>query len=163
DGLPGLRAAGLHAYDGHIRDVDVSLRARACDEAFAAVQALRIDLEKAGLRVPALVAGGTPTFPMHARRADVECSPGTTGFWDLGSTTTLPYMAFLPAVLVLTRIISKPAPNLLCLDLGHKAVASEMPHPRVELMGLPGTRAVGHSEEHLSLETSRAGEFPVGS
>ena len=28
---------------------------------------------------------------------------------------------------------------------------------------LPDARAIGHSEEHLSLETSRAGEFPVGS
>jgi 3-hydroxy-D-aspartate aldolase len=72
-------------------------------------------------------------------------------------------MHFLPAVLVLTRVISKPAANLLCLDLGHKAVASENPHPRVELLGLPDTHAVGHSEEHLSLETNRAAEFPVGS
>jgi D-serine deaminase-like pyridoxal phosphate-dependent protein len=33
----------------------------------------------------------------------------------------------------------------------------------VELLGLPGTRATGHSEEHLTLETDRAGEIPVGS
>ena len=71
-------------------------------------------------------------------------------------------MDFLPAVLVLTRVISKPGANLLCLDLGHKAMASEGPHPRVQLLGLP-TRAVGHSEEHLILETDRAAEYPVGS
>jgi len=69
---------------------------------------------------------------------------------------------FLPAVLLLTRVISKPATNRVCLDLGHKAVASEGPPPRVQLMGLPDTRAVGHSEEHLVLETTRACEFPVG-
>ena len=33
----------------------------------------------------------------------------------------------------------------------------------MELLGLPGTRAAGHSEEHLTLETDRAGEIPVGS
>jgi D-serine deaminase-like pyridoxal phosphate-dependent protein len=162
-GLPGLRAAGLHAYDGHIRDTDVTARATACDLAFGAVQATREQLVQAGLPVPTVVAGGTPTFPIHARRSEVECSPGTCVFWDLGYRTLLPDLDFLPAVLLLTRVISKPGPNLLCLDLGHKAVASEGPHPRVELLGLPNAGAVGHSEEHLSLETNRAGEFPVGS
>ena len=162
-GLPGLRAAGLHAYDGHIRDTDLTARATACDQAFGPVQAMREQLVKAGLSVPTVVAGGTPTFPIHARRPDVECSPGTSIFWDLGYSTLLPNLDFLPAVLLLTRVISKPATDLLCLDLGHKAVASEGPHPRVELLGLPNARAIGHSEEHLSLETNRAGEFPVGS
>ena len=159
---PGLTAAGLHAYDGHIRDADVAVRTRVCDAAFAPVRAMRDQLVEAGLPVPALVIGGTPTFPIHARRPEVECSPGTTVFWDLGSSATLPDLDFLPAVLLLTRVISRPGTNLLCLDLGHKAVASEMAPPRVELMGLPDTKAVGHSEEHLVLETDRAGEFAVG-
>jgi D-serine deaminase-like pyridoxal phosphate-dependent protein len=160
--LPGLRAAGLHAYDGHLHETDPVTRAALCDDAFALVERLRNDLGKAGLKVPSVVAGGTPTFPMHARRPDVECSPGTTVFWDWGYTTTLPDLDFLPAVLVLTRVVSKPGAGRLCLDLGHKAVASEIPPPRVLLMGLPETTAVGHSEEHLVLETARAGEFPVG-
>jgi D-serine deaminase-like pyridoxal phosphate-dependent protein len=162
-GLPGLHAAGLHAYDGHIRDTDFTARTAACDAAFAGVEAMREQLVNAGLEVPTMVAGGTPTFPIHARRRDVECSPGTSVFWDLGYSTLLPDMDFLPAVLLLTRVISRPATNLLCLDLGHKAVASEGPHPRAELMGLPNAHALGHSEEHLSLETDRAGEFAVGS
>lgn len=28
-------------------------------------------------RPPVIVAGGSPTFPVHALRPDVECSPGT--------------------------------------------------------------------------------------
>ena len=138
-------------------------RTRLCDEAFTSVQRARDDLAKAGLPVPSVVAGGTPTFPIHARRADVECSPGTAVFWDWGYSTILPDLDFLPAVLLLTRIVSKPGENRLCLDLGHKAVASENPQPRVILMALPDTTAVGHSEEHLVLETARAGEFSVGS
>ena len=161
--LPGLHGAGLHAYDGHIHDTELDARTRACDTSFAPVHALREELVDGGLPVPALVAGGTPTFPLHAQRPDVECSPGTTVFWDLGYSTTLPDLDFLPAVLLLTRVVSKPGTNLLCLDLGHKAVASEGPPPRVELLGLPGARAAGHSEEHLTLETDRAREIPVGS
>jgi D-serine deaminase-like pyridoxal phosphate-dependent protein len=159
----GLHAAGLHVYDGHIRDSDLSLRAVACDQAFSQLEAVRKQLVDSGVAVPAIVAGGTPTFPIHAKRAGVQCSPGTSVFWDLGYETLLPDMDFLPAVLVLTRVISKPSANILCLDLGHKAIASESPHPRVELLELPDARFVGHSEEHLTIETPRAADFPVGS
>jgi D-serine deaminase-like pyridoxal phosphate-dependent protein len=159
---PSLEAAGLHMYDGHVRATDPAERCRAADATFAHVAAMRDALAAAGLRVPAVVVGGTPTFPCHARRPDVECSPGTTAFWDAGYAAILPDLPFVPALLVLTRVVSRPAANRLCLDLGHKAIAAENPHPRVVLFGLEDARAVGHSEEHLVLETDRAGEFPVG-
>lgn len=161
--LPGLTAAGLHAYDGHLHQTDAGERAAACDSAYAAVTALRLRLVAAGMPVPCTVAGGTPTFPMHARRSEVECSPGTCVLWDAGYGAKLPDLDFLHAAILLTRVISRPAANRLCLDLGHKAVASEMPHPRVLFPALPDAAAVMHNEEHLVIESSRAGEFPVGS
>ena len=160
---PGLRGAGLHVYDGHIRDTDLARRAAACDAAFAQLESVRKQLVDSGLDVPLIVAGGTPTFPIHARRSGVQCSPGTSVFWDLGYETLLPDLDFLPAVLVLTRVISKPSARILCLDLGHKAIASEGPHPRVEILGLADARATGHSEEHLTVETEHAGDYRVGS
>jgi D-serine deaminase-like pyridoxal phosphate-dependent protein len=63
---------------------------------------------------------------------------------------------------VLTRVISKPGPRRLCLDLGHKAIASEMPHPRVIFLNLEDATAASHSEEHLVMETDRSSEFKVG-
>lgn len=158
--LPGLAALGFHAYDGHIDDNDVALRTKNCDEAFAAVTALRSEL--ADLSVPRIIAGGTPTFPIHARRPGVECSPGTSIFWDLGYGNQCPDLDFLNAALVLTRVISKPGGNRLCLDLGHKAIAAEKPHPRVQFLNLPDAQAVTHSEEHLVVETSRVNDFAVG-
>jgi D-serine deaminase-like pyridoxal phosphate-dependent protein len=158
----GLKPGGLHAYDGHISDSDPAARKIACDAAFAPVMALRRELVEAGLPVPRVVAGGTPTFPIHARRPEVECSPGTCVFWDASYASKLPDMEFLPAALVLTRVVSKPGPNRLCLDLGHKAIASEMPHPRVEFLNLADAQAVVHSEEHLVIETARAAEFKTG-
>ena len=158
--LPGLETQGLHAYDGHIDDKDVALRTKNCDEAFAAVAALRHELSD--LPVPRIIAGGTPTFPIHAQRPGVECSPGTSIFWDLGYGNQCPDLHFLNAALVLTRVISKPGNNRLCLDLGHKAIAAEKPHPRVQFLNLPDAQAVTHSEEHLVVETSRADKFAVG-
>jgi D-threonine aldolase len=159
---PSLKPAGLHAYDGHIHDRDVKARAANCEKAFAPVAALRERLLKAGLPVACVVAGGTPTFPIHAARGDVECSPGTCVLWDWGYSTGFPDLEFLHAATLLTRVVSKPASDRLCLDLGHKAVASEMPHPRVHFPELPDAKPVAHNEEHLVLETARAREFHVG-
>ena len=158
--LPGLEANGFHAYDGHIDDTEGALRKKNCDEAFAAISALQRELSD--LPVPRIITGGTPTFPIHARRPDVECSPGTSIFWDAGYRTQCPDLDFLNAALALTRVISKPGENRLCLDLGHKAIAAEKPHPRVQFLNLPEATAVTHSEEHLVLETIRANEFAVG-
>lgn len=159
---PGLRAGGLHAYDGHLSDPDPEARAQACDAAFALVLQLRDRLLAAGLPVPRVIAGGTPTFPMHARRDGVECSPGTCVFSDAGYASKLPDQHFLYAALVVTRVVSKPGNNRLCLDLGHKAVASEMTPPRVIFPQLPDAIPVVHSEEHLVVETTRGADFPVG-
>lgn len=160
--LPGLKAGGLHVYDGHLHESDPAARSKACAAAFAPVFAFRDQLKKAGLEVPTLVAGGTPTFPMHAPRNDVECSPGTCVLWDFGYADKLRDMDFLIAALVLTRVVSKPGNNRLCLDLGHKAIAAENPHPRVRLLGLEDATFMTHSEEHLVVETPRAAEFKVG-
>jgi D-serine deaminase-like pyridoxal phosphate-dependent protein len=92
----------------------------------------------------------------------VELSPGTTLLWDARYGQQFPEMPFLPAAALLCRIISKPAPDTICLDLGHKAVAAEMPFPRVYLPQLPESQQVGQSEEHLVLNTDRAGELPIG-
>ena len=59
-------------------------------------------------------------------------------------------------------MLSRPAPGQLCLDLGHKAVASEMPHPRTVFLNLPDAVAVSHSEEHLVVESPGADRFRVG-
>jgi D-serine deaminase-like pyridoxal phosphate-dependent protein len=160
--LPGLRAVGLHAYDGHIHDTDLATRRARCEEALTPVLALRDRLRAAGLTVSRLVTGGTPTFPLLAARTDVECSPGTSVLWDYGYATTLPDLDYLCAAALLTRVTSRPLPNRLCLDLGHKSVGSEMPQPRVVVLGLEDAKLVGHSEEHLVLETARAADYPPG-
>jgi len=58
-----------------------------------------------------LVTGGTPTFPLHARREGVECSPGTCVLWDANSLGKLPDLDFQNAAVLLTRVISRPASN----------------------------------------------------
>jgi D-serine deaminase-like pyridoxal phosphate-dependent protein len=82
--------------------------------------------------------------------------------WDFGYGEKFRDLDFLQAALVLTRVVSKPGGALLCLDVGHKAVAAESPPPRIRFLNLPDAMAVAHSEEHLVIETGRATEFAVG-
>lgn len=160
---PALRPAGLHAYDGHIHESDPVLRRTICDAAFAPVLNLRDGLIASGLTVPVLVAGGSPTFPIHAGYSDRECSPGTPVLWDFGYAERYPDMPFEIAAALLTRVVSKPGANRLCLDLGHKAVAAENPLPvRARIEEIPDAVLVMQSEEHLVIETSRAAEFSIG-
>lgn len=159
---PGLRAAGLHAYDGHLRNADHAALQRDAESAFASVQRLQREIEALGLTVPLIIASGTPTFPILATHGNVEVGAGTTVLWDFGQAEVSPDLDFLHAAVLLTRVVSRPTVNRLCLDLGHKAVASEMPPPRVRFFGLEDAPAVMHSEEHLVIETPRAAAFPVG-
>jgi D-serine deaminase-like pyridoxal phosphate-dependent protein len=158
---PGIQAAGLHVYDGHVHEPDLAKREQQCLEAFAPVEQFSKKLKKQGLPVPVLVAGGTPTFPIHAKLGHRECSPGTYVFWDFGYQK-FGDLDFSLAALLLTRVISKPTPNRLCLDLGHKAVAAENPQPRAQVLDLPDVTPVMHSEEHLVIETPAAKKYNVG-
>ena len=160
--MPCVNLLGLHAYDGQIRDRDPLARSDAVAAAIAPVLQLRKQIQEAGFPQPILVLGGTPTFPSHASRGDGECSPGTCVLSDAGYSENFPDLDFEIAAVLLTRVISKPGPGRLCLDLGHKAVASEMPPPRVRFPELPDACAVIHSEEHFVVKTSRAGEFNPG-
>ncbi|HEY4103631.1 MAG TPA: D-TA family PLP-dependent enzyme [Polyangiaceae bacterium] len=160
--LPGLFVRGLHAYDGQVQARGADERAAQADAAFSKLDALTIELKRAGFPVDERVIGSSPSFPLHAERHAVELSPGTTVLWDQKNASQYPDMEFLPAALLLTRVVSKPAENRLCLDLGHKAVGSEMPQPRAHFLGLNQVVVHSHSEEHLVIESPLAAEIGIG-
>lgn len=160
--LPMLKAAGLHVYDGHIRDKDFSVRKKKSDDGFDAIYRLAEKLRIKTNHTIEIVAGGSPTFRVHALREGVDCSPGTVLLWDYGYSSGLPDMEFMNAAVLMTRIVSKPAEGLIALDLGHKAVASEMPHPRIVFMGIDEYTVSNHSEEHLVIKFAGSEKMNVG-
>tara|TARA_B100000959_G_C14934065_1_gene604931 strand:- start:159 stop:1268 length:1110 start_codon:yes stop_codon:yes gene_type:complete len=159
---PRLMQGGLHAYDGHNHEPDLGKRTAQCESDFKPVLDFRKQLVENGSEVPVLIASGTPTFPIHSRYTDRECSPGTTVLWDFGYDDGLPDLSFEYAAVLLTRVISKPGRNRVCLDLGHKAVAADKPQPRVRLFGTQSAKPLVHSEEHLTVEAENADELSVG-
>jgi len=159
--LPGLKAEGLHIYDGHIHESDYSLRKCLCDEAWATAEPMIAEL-KSGCGKLRIIAGGTPTFPFHAAKEGIETSPGTAVLWDYGYSSAFADLDFLHAAVLFTRVISKPGKDLICIDLGTKAVASEMTHPRIKLIGLSDYEFVAHNEEHLVIRTAKADSIEQG-
>jgi D-serine deaminase-like pyridoxal phosphate-dependent protein len=165
--LPGIDPVGLHVYDGHIRDTDPAELRRKCDEAFAPVLALQAGiagLPGSGTRELTLIAGGSPTFPVHAsREAEIQCSPGTFVYWDKGYGDQFPGQPFTPDALVITRVISLRGDGRICLDLGHKSIAAENElGRRVFFLNGPELRAVGQSEEHLVVEAGPGHPYRIG-
>lgn len=162
---PGLVAGGLHVYDGHQHQTSRAERQSAVDAEWRAVCDFRDDLVRNGLPVPRIIAGGTPTFPIYAEKDDptIELSPGTCVLNDAGYGEMFPDLVFRPALLLLTRVISRPTADRVTVDLGYKAVASDPPAgKRVVFPDLPDAKHVLHNEEHLVLETPRAADYQPG-
>jgi D-serine deaminase-like pyridoxal phosphate-dependent protein len=161
--LPGLNPVGLHAYDGHIHDVDLETRTERCNAGFEPVLKLQQDLKQRGYPEPIIVAGGSPTFPIHSKRKQVECSPGTFVYWDMGYQQGMPEQPFFPAALVISRVISLPDATKVCLDVGHKSVSAENElNKRIYFLNAPELKPVGQSEEHLVVEAGKDHAYQVG-
>ncbi|GEO11144.1 D-TA family PLP-dependent enzyme [Segetibacter aerophilus] len=161
--LKGVQLKGLHGYDGHFRSPDFEQRTKESNEAFLQVEEMKKKLAEKGFAEPIIIAGGSPTFPIHAKRKDVECSPGTFIFWDKGYQTACPEQPFVTAALVVSRVISLPDKNTLCLDLGHKSIASENElGKRVYFLNAPELKFIGHSEEHLVAEVPEGHSYKPG-
>ena len=159
----GISMAGLHAYDGHLRDMDIIIRKQKCDAAFEKVEELKKNLVKEGCRILTIIAGGSPTFPIHAERDSIECSPGTFVYWDKNYCEMCPEQKFQTAAVLLSRVISIPSTNMICLDLGHKSVAAENEiNKRVSFLNAKGLIPVSQSEEHLVVETGAGHSFKPG-
>jgi len=149
---------GLQVYDGHIRDSDPEERKTHCETDFESVGRLLAELGARGIPVEEVVCGGSPTFPIHARHTSRTLSPGTTLLWDAGYGDTLRDMDFLHAAVLAGRVISLPG-DMVCLDLGHKSVASEMPHPRLKFLDRGPVVERSHSEEHLVVSPGDLSRF----
>lgn len=161
--LPAINLRGLHAYDGHLREPDINKRREMCNEAFKKVEDLADRIVSSGLAKPLIIAGGSPSFPIHAERKDVECSPGTFVFWDHGYASICKEQPFLPGALVVTRVLSLPAPGRICIDMGHKGIASENEiSKRAFFLNAPELKLISQSEEHGVVEADEGHAYLPG-
>ncbi|MCA9290519.1 MAG: alanine racemase [Phycisphaerales bacterium] len=163
----GPRLRGIHFYDGHLAGLDApTRRARAhgvYDDLLALVARLRAD----GIGIAEIITSGTPTFPDALAYAPFDAldgaihriSPGTVVYHDTRTEQELPNLGLRPAAVVLTRVVSHPAPDRVTCDAGSKSIAAEVGDPCAVVLGRPDLVAARPSEEHLPLDV-RAGAVP---
>ncbi|QIH33216.1 D-TA family PLP-dependent enzyme [Sphingobacterium sp. DR205] len=160
--LDGIHLMGVHGYDGHIHDKDHQVREQQSQQTYRVLEMAYLMAQGSTSTPLTKVIGGSPSFPFHAERDDVECSPGTFVFWDFGYAENYAEQDFLVAAVLLTRVVSIVDHKHLCLDLGYKSVASESPQPRVKFFD----RRIGtikmQSEEHLVVEVRDSTDFKIG-
>lgn len=163
--LKFIQPGGIHIYDGHLKQKDFALRNQKVIELWEQVKTFRQVLMDRGFSVPRCVAGGTGSFPCWAQIDDplLELSPGTPVFYDAGYREAFPDLDFVPAAAILTRVISKPKPGCVTLDLGHKACAADPPQDRrLVFPELTDAKLTLQSEEHLVVQTEHAKQIEVG-
>lgn len=154
-----LNFRGWHAYDGHIHDHDLSTRKCSVEKVFQPVLNL---VEKTRTEQKELICGGSISFPIHAEHKNRQLSPGTTLLWDTGYGCNFPDLPFEVAALLMARVVSLPDDNKICIDLGYKAIASEMKVPVSSFPQIPDAVIDTHSEEHMVISTSDAQKWKIG-
>jgi len=161
--LPGIAPVGLHAYDGQIHDADLAIREKKSNKTYAPVAKMQSKLIKMGYPHPVIIAGGSPTFSINAKKENIECSPGTFVYWDRGYQQAFAEDTFLIAALVVARVISLPTKTTICIDCGHKSVASENElGKRIYFLNAPELKMISHSEEHLVANAGAGHTYKVG-
>src|SRR5690606_38551348 len=67
------------------------------------------------------------------------------------------------AIVIFTRVLSKPAAGIITMDAGHKAMAAENEIiRRVHFLNVSQLTPVSQSEEHLVLKQEDDSEYKVG-
>ena len=160
--LPMLKVEGLHVYDGHIHEKVFTSRQQVCNDSYGPVEKMIGELRKYGARQVRIVAGGSPTFSNSCskERCRIKSRDNSlVGFWYSSSFSD---MDFSYAAVLLARIVSKPAIDLICIDLGHKAVGAEMPQPRINIPGIDKYTIISQNEEHMVIRTPEAHNLNMG-
>jgi D-serine deaminase-like pyridoxal phosphate-dependent protein len=159
-----LEFRGLHYYDGQYGSIDDNERTSAAHTGYDRLLDLVREIQQSGSNVPEVVTAGTPTFPCSQtykgfQKSDFvhRVSPGTIVYNDATSLAQLPQeFGYEPAVLVLSRIVSRPADNIITCDAGHKAVSADAGVPTCVVMGRSGLMPLSPSEEHLPLQLNES-------
>lgn len=164
----GPQFRGLHYYDGHMSAYGLHEREQPTHSGYDRLMKVVDALESSGVEIGELVTSGTPSFPFaltyHAfkgRSFRHTISPGTIVYCDFVTLKQLPHeYGYVPAVLVLSTVISRPSPNIFTCDGGHKSVSADAGVPTCMIVGHEEWTPAKPSEEHLSIEVAANAAAP---
>ena len=153
DGAPGLRFAGLQAYQGraqHLRSFEE--RRQAIGEAVEQVQHTANLLSQHGLECELVSGAGSGTYAFEAESGVYnELQAGSYVFMDVDYAKNLaadgnPWQEFEHSLFVYATVMSRPNRDWAVVDTGLKALSVDSGLPA--MADLPQAEYVGASDEH---------------
>ena len=161
-----LQFRSLHYYDGHLSKYGIAERCLHAHQGYERLMLIVSSLVKLGIDVPELVTAGTPAFPCSLSFPGFSkapfihrISPGT--ICDTTSLIQLPTeFGYLPAAVIMTRVVSHPAPGMITCDAGHKTVSADGGVPTCAVFGYPALEPLAPSEEHLPMRVEDSTAVP---
>lgn len=163
-----LRFRGLHYYDGHLARYSIRERCQQAHRGYERLMHTVDTLARLRCEIPEVITAGTPAFPCSLsfpRFADGpflhRVSPGTVVYCDATSLAQLsPEYGYLPAAVVMTRVVSHPASGMITCDAGHKTVSADAGVPTCVVLGHPELEPLAPSEEHLPMRVADGARCP---
>jgi D-serine deaminase-like pyridoxal phosphate-dependent protein len=157
---PGVELRGVMGYEGHVQPIrDRTDRTRAAAQSMVALVGTAEAVRAAGLPCPIVSAGGTGTFDISGRHPGVtEIQAGSyalmdTDYGDVG-------VPFEQAFFVLGTVVSRPLPNRIVADCGHKSATKDHGNPAV--VGIDGARVTAFNDEHATIEVPASTGIAIG-
>jgi D-serine deaminase-like pyridoxal phosphate-dependent protein len=164
----GIAFRGLHYYDGHVAKLDLAEREAIAYSGYDRLMEIVATVESAGIKVSEVITAGTPalpcslSYPKLTRAGFIHrVSPGTIVYNDATSLAQLPKeWGYRPAAVVVSIVVSHPAPRRITCDAGHKTVSADSGVPTCAVIGRPDLLPAKPSEEHLPVEVSADQDAP---
>jgi D-serine deaminase-like pyridoxal phosphate-dependent protein len=147
--LPGLRFAGVMAWEGHVLAYGDDEKRAQINAALGSLVDSAVECRKAGLSAEIVSAAGSGTFHMAADvKGLTEVQAGGGVFSDLNYKKWGLDHDF--ALTVVSRVISRPTPSRIIIDAGFKTLSFQHGYPQV--VGLGPLKSMVLTAEHGILE-----------
>jgi len=163
ESLPGLRFAGLQAYQGSLQHRrGHAERALACREAGARARQCAQVLHAHGYASPIVTGGGTGSAEFDAPAGIyTELQAGSYAFMDgdYGANEWAGELAFGNALFLWTTVMSTPAVDRVIVDAGLKSTTVECGPPRI--YGRAGLEYLAANDEHGIVRVAAGMQAPA--
>jgi D-serine deaminase-like pyridoxal phosphate-dependent protein len=164
----GLEFRGLHYYDGHLGSVALPERERQAHAGYDRLMHVVETLRAENIPVKEVITAGTPAFPFTLSYPGFQnsafvhrASPGTVVYCDATAAEQLPdEFGYIPAALILSRVVSRPANGIVTCDAGHKTLSVDCGVPNCLVAGMSYLEPLRPSEEHLPFRMAEKARVP---
>lgn len=160
---------GLHYYDGHLSSTPLPERESVAHRGYDRLMEVIAAFGRAEIAIGEIITAGTPAFPCTLSYSAFSrgpfihrASPGTVVYNDCSSLSQLPpEYGYRPAAVVVSTVVSRPAPGRLTCDAGHKTVSADSGVPTCAVIDHPEFLPSKPSEEHLPIDVLEGSSMPM--